>query len=272
MSKKLPLIIEPSDLAPLLGQKNILIIDITKPNLYNQQHIPGALFLDYSRVVKHMPPVMGLLPTEEEFSQLLGSIGLTPQTHVIAYDEEGGGKAGRFLWTLEAAGHNNFSMLNGGLIAWANEGNPLDSTPEFATPTEYHFDSYQEGPIGSRDHLREVVGTPGTVFVDARTLGEYTGTDKRAERAGHIPGAVNIDWMTLIDQSNNARLLPEPQLRQLFEEAGVTPNKEIIVYCHSHHRSALSYMALKSLGYERVKGYPGSWSDWGNCPGTPIES
>jgi thiosulfate/3-mercaptopyruvate sulfurtransferase len=92
-----------------------------------------------------------------------------------------------------------------------------------------------------------------------------------AKRGGHIPGAVNIEWTDAMDKQHDLRLKPENELRQLLESKGITPDKMIVMHCQTHHRSAHTYILLKSLGYEKIKGYPGSWSDWGNEPNTPIE-
>jgi thiosulfate/3-mercaptopyruvate sulfurtransferase len=113
---------------------------------------------------------------------------------------------------------------------------------------------------------------PEVVVLDVRTPAEFAGDDVRAARGGHIPGAVNMDWTLAIDRGRNLRLKPEGDLRRMLEELGVTPDKEVIVHCQTHHRSAHTYMVLKSLGYPRIRGYDGSWSEWGNDQNTPIES
>ena len=104
-----------------------------------------------------------------------------------------------------------------------------------------------------------------------RSPAEFTGARKFADRAGHIPGAAHLEWTDMMDKQRNLRLLPDDQLRAMLAERGVTPDKEIITYCQTHHRSAYSYVVLKHLGYENVRGYPGSWSDWGNNPALPVE-
>jgi thiosulfate/3-mercaptopyruvate sulfurtransferase len=111
----------------------------------------------------------------------------------------------------------------------------------------------------------------GVAIIDARSPAEYSGRDKRAERAGHIPGAVNLNWTTAMDQPRKLRLKQEEVLRQMLSDLGVTPDKEVIVYCQTHHRSSHTYIMLKALGYPNVKAYPGSWAEWGNSPETPIE-
>ena len=94
----------------------------------------------------------------------------------------------------------------------------------------------------------------------------------RAGRGGHIPGAVNLDWVNAIDQTRALRFQPESVLRDLLESRGITPDREVMVYCQTHHRSSHTYMVLRSLGYPRIRGYPGAWSEWGNDPATPVES
>jgi thiosulfate/3-mercaptopyruvate sulfurtransferase len=109
------------------------------------------------------------------------------------------------------------------------------------------------------------------VILDVRTAAEFSGADKRAQRAGHIPGAVNVDWSQALVGGGDLRLRPADQLHTLYAAAGVTPDKEVILHCQSHQRSAHSYVVLKSLGYPRLRGYPGSWSEWGNTTDTPVE-
>ncbi|MDH3412575.1 MAG: rhodanese-like domain-containing protein, partial [Gammaproteobacteria bacterium] len=104
-----------------------------------------------------------------------------------------------------------------------------------------------------------------------RTPEEYSGKNRRAERGGHIPGAVNFNWVNAMDPEREMRLKPRDELAENFAALGVTQDKEVVAYCHTHHRSSHTYIVLKSLGIERLRGYPGSWSDWGNDPSSPIE-
>ena len=121
------------------------------------------------------------------------------------------------------------------------------------------------------DYVLQRLGDPTVAILDARSVAEYDGKDKRARRVGHIPGAVNLNWTTTIDQTRKMRLKEQQELRKMLSAIGVTPDKEVIVYCHTHHRSSHTYIMLKALGFPNVKAYPGSWSEWGNHPDTPIE-
>jgi thiosulfate/3-mercaptopyruvate sulfurtransferase len=270
-TSQIPLLIEPEQLQAQLDQPDLLIIDLGKAETYAKAHIPGAVHLDYMKIVAMQKPVMGLLPDAHTLSQIFSSIGLTADKHVIAYDDEGGGRAARLLWTLDAIGHNKASLLNGGIGAWYNEGHPTDNTPVQATPSEYTA-TIVDTPIADQNFIREHLNDNAVALLDSRSPEEFSGIKKFAERGGHIPGAINLDWFNLMDKTRNMRLKPETELRALMEENGFTKDKTIVTYCQTHHRSALTYFALKVLGYPKIKGYPGSWSDWGNSEDTPVEA
>jgi thiosulfate/3-mercaptopyruvate sulfurtransferase len=266
----LPLILDPDKLEPLLGEEGVLVVDLSKESLYRQVHIAGAVHLDYPKIVANQKPVHGLLPEVNYLADILGHIGIGNDTHVVAYDDEGGGKAGRLLWTLEALGHTRFSLLDGGLNAWINEGHPRDSKTVIPTPASFTPDLNPE-VIADAEYIMAHLDNPQLRLVDARSPEEFNGGKRYAERGGHIPGAVNWDWMEAMDKKRNLHLRPEAELLQTLEELGVTPDKEAVVYCHTHHRSSYTYVVLKHLGFQRVRGYPGSWSDWGNRRDTPVD-
>jgi len=266
----LPLIVEPAELEKHLGAESLLIVDLSRPETYAQAHLPGAVHLEYAQIVAARPPAMGMLPGAAQLSEVLGSIGATPDSHIVAYDDEGGGRAARLLWTLDVIGHPHYSLLNGGLHAWINERHPVNAGPVQRPRSSYPV-TISDGVVADKKYILERLRNPGVVIVDARSPAEYRGENRRAERAGHIPGAVNFDWMNEIDRTRNLRLKPAEELKQLLSRLGVTPDKEVIAYCQTHHRSAHTYIMLKNLGYPRVRGYPGSWSEWGNSPDTPIE-
>jgi len=266
----LPLIVEPAELETRLGAENLLIVDLSRPETYAQAHLPGAVHLEYAQIVAARPPAMGMLPGAAPLSDVLGAIGATPDSHIVAYDDEGGGRAARLLWTLDVIGHPRYSLLNGGLQAWINERHPVNAEPVQRPRSSYPV-TFSDGAVADKNYILERLRDPRVVIVDARSPAEYRGENRRAERAGHIPGAVNFDWVNEIDRARNLRLKPAEELKRMLSRLGVTPDKEVIAYCQTHHRSAHTYIMLKSLGYPRVRGYPGSWSEWGNSPDTPIE-
>lgn len=269
---RLPLILEPEALESHLGEPGLLIVDLSRAETHQRYHLPGAVFLDYGQIVAADKPVMGLLPDAEHLSRLFSALGLTPETHVVAYDDEGGGKAARLLWTLEVVGHPRYSLLNGGLHAWAGEDHPLTAEPTPAPqPSDYKVTQMHDEPVADRQFILEHLKDPEVAILDARSPEEYLGEKRYAERGGHIPGAVNLEWTEGMDQERNLRLKPAAELERMLSERGVTPDKTVVVHCQTHHRSALSYIMLRALNYPRVKGYAGSWSEWGNRSDTPIE-
>jgi thiosulfate/3-mercaptopyruvate sulfurtransferase len=274
-----PLLLEPDTLESLLDSPDtgsrIVIIDLCKPTTYAQAHIPGAIHLDYPQIVAVNNPVMGLLPDKETLSQLFSRIGLTKSSHVVAYDDEGGGRAARLIWTLDAIGHNHASILNGGLHAWIKEGHPCVNTEKRHEASHYDISTNEipeNNPVADRKFILSNLNNENVLLLDSRSPEEYRGEKKFAAKAGRIPGAINLDWFLVIDKDKNMRLKSESELKALLKERGISEDKTIVTYCQTHHRSALTYFVLKLLGYEHIKGYHGSWSDWGNQENTPVET
>jgi len=265
-------IIDTASLESQLHDKDILVVDMTNKESYFQAHIPGAVFLDYANVVKHQPPVFGLLPDPAQFSQALGSIGITPDTYVVAYDDEGGGKASRLLWTLEVAGHKKMSLLDGGIHAWLNDNKAVNSNSPETTQTHYPLKFDNTSPLADADYILQNLGKNDVCILDTRSKNEFIGADVRSARAGHIPGAIHLDWLDIKDPDNAQRLKPANEIKKMLSDSGISNTQEIITHCHSHHRSALMYVALKHLGFKQVKGYPASWSDWAARNDTPVET
>ena len=255
----LPLILEPGGLARHLGRDDLLIVDLGDRSALSKlvralKCVPGAVHLDYASIVTARTPAMGLAPDEQRLGEALSAIGLTPEKHVIAYDNLGNTNACRFLWTLDLVGHPSRSLLDGGLGAWLREGNPAERGFGQPPPSSYQA-TLQADPTADKDYVLAHLDDPDVVILDTRTPPEFA--------EGHIPGAVNLDWTFAIEAERDSRLKPEVELRATLEAAGVKPDREIVTHCAVHLRSAHTYIVLKALGYRRIRGYPGSWSEWG---------
>ncbi len=266
--RHLPLILEPDELQPLLGHEELLILDLCRKDLYPRAHVPGAIHIDPASLMGNQPPATGKCPSEEQLQQLLRSIGYTGNEHIVVYDDEGGGWAGRMAWTLDLIQHKHYSYLNGGILSWTEAGFPTEQGTPSATPSDISI-SLDFAPRITLNELMEELGSEDLVIWDARSEAEYHGDRVMAQRGGHIPGAINFEWTRGMDRNRQLRIrddvLPE------LESLGIQRNKRIVTHCQSHHRSGFTYLLGKALGFENIKAYDGSWSEWGNHPSTPIE-
>lgn len=267
----LPLVVSADELRSRIAGNEMLIVDLSAPEHYAAGHLPNAVPLAYSQIVASQPPVAGLIPDAELLSQILGSIGLSADKQVVAYDDEGGGKAARLIFTLHAAGHFSASLLDGGLPAWREAGGEISQEPAQPERTSYPV-SLHGSNVATREDILAQLDDPDLRLLDTRSAGEFSGSDLRAARGGHIPGARHLEWTDLMDHGRHHALRSDDEIRALLAERDVLPEHDVIVYCQTHHRSAHTYIAMRHLGYPRVRGYPGAWSDWGNTPDTPVET
>ncbi len=268
----LPLLIEPNDLKKACEKKpsEMIIVDLGSEARFLNEHIPGAVLVTPAET-QAGPPVPGFIPSNESLTILMRKIGLTENTHVIVYDDEGGGWAGRFIWMLDEIGHRHYSYLNGGLIAWKGDGFTTESGMPSIIPSKVSVKASHLHTI-SCEALSKAINKESTQVWDARSPMEYTGEARYAARAGHIPGAANYEWTRAMDPQNYYRLKPLPKLISELEAIGITHDKNIVTHCQSHHRSGLTYLIAKLLDFPNILAYSGSWGEWGNRQDTPIES
>lgn len=205
------------------------------------------------------------------FPTLFGARGVTREKPVVIFDHETGERAARAVWLLAVLGHPDARILDGGTRAWTAAGNnlarvthaPAPSDPAKTPPTPPPFKATPDHSLlATRFDVHAAIGSKDTVIVDVRRESEYRGTEKRARRVGTIPGAVHVFWREHLDASGAFR--PAAAIRGLYESKGVTPDKAVIPVCHGGYRSANTFIALKSLGYPRVRNYVSSWGEWGN--------
>lgn len=268
----LPLIVEPEQLEARLGHPDLLIIDVpAKADSYLEGHVPGAVFLDYKHLLLGSGDVPNDTPSVEQLSALFSSLGLDRDTHVVAYDDEGGGWAGRLLWTLELIGHSRYSYLNGGIHAWRQQELATEIQPHEPVLSHYEAEILHPEVSIDAETIQERLSDKNFAVWDARSRAEYDGEKGQNKHLGHIPGAVNLDWLDVMDRDNALRIRDYAELVTELDALGLTPDMEIATHCQSHHRSGLTWLAGKALGFTKMRAYPGSWKDWGNRDDTPIE-
>ncbi|HEY6599942.1 MAG TPA: rhodanese-like domain-containing protein [Pseudomonadales bacterium] len=263
-------ILEPETLAARLADHpDTLLIHVAALAAYANGHIDGAVHVAPAELVSGIAPATGQLPDLARLEALFSRIGYRKDVPVVAYDDEGGGWAGRFIWTLDVIGHHDWYYLDGGIHAWAASGAPLSRVPVQPRPTRVQL-TLDRASVADAADILDRLGDASFVVWDCRSADEYAGRRATAARNGHIPGAVHLDWLDLMDKQRALRLRTD--LAALLESYGITRDKEIVVHCQTHHRSGLAYLAGRVLGYPNVRGYHGSWSDWGNRDDTPIET
>ena len=246
-----------------------MIVHVAQGEAFAQGHLPQARLVTPRELVIGTPPASGRLPPVAQLEAMLSRIGYRPDQHIVTYDDEGGGWAGRFAWTLDVIGHRNWGYINGGVHAMHACGVRLAGGPPTAvTPTTVQVKLHRE-PIAEVEDILATLGSPDHVVLDVRSAEEYAGLRAASARSGHIPGAVNIDWLRMQDPARATRLVTN--IAALLESEGVSAAKHVITHCQTHHRSGLSYLVMRLLGYPHVQAYHGSWSEWGNREDTPIE-
>lgn len=264
----LPPILDAETLAAHRGDPSLKIVAVDAPADFEAAHIPGAVRVGYDEITRDEPPAGGLMPDAKALSGVFSRAGLRPEDPVVVYDRSGGGAAGRLFFTLDVAGHEGLSILDGGLQAWLEAGGDLETGPAEPEPSEYPV-TLNADRIADRGYIAAHLDDPAIKLLDVRSAPEYTGELVRAARGGHIPGALNLEWTRFKDERD--RIVARDEALRLLAERGIRPEDEVVVYCQTHHRSAHTYTVLKALGFERVRGYPGSWSEWGNWSDGPVE-
>ncbi len=265
-----PVLIEAEQLSDMLSDSNLIVVDLSSAENYHKGHIPGAIHLEPGRLLRGSGPIPNKLPTTEQIQQLCNDLGLTPDSNVVAYDDQKGPLAGRLMWTLNIAGHTNCAVLNGQLNSWAKQ--PLQTTSNTTIPSQYPLNLNLQ-LLAEADEITTQLGNPDYQIWDARSLSEFTGEKViNAQKGGHIPGAIHFEWTDCLISEDNLRLKPADELRQQLSAAGLNLENTIVTHCQTHRRSGLTYLAARYIGIQDIRCYDGSWFEWGNLEDTPVET
>ncbi len=279
MSGRIGPLVEPGWLEKHLGEEDVKIVEVDydPDTAYRVGHIPGALLIDWKRDLNKYPERD--IIDRDGFESLMRRLGIRNNDTVILYGDYNNWFAAFAYWVFKIYGHDNVALLNGGRKKWIETGRPMTREEPRVAESDYRVARVDFSLRALFIDVLRNLWRRDVVLVDVRSPDEYTGKvtappeypNEQAQRGGHIPGAVNIPWSIAVRDDGTFKPLEE--LRKIYEEKGVTPDKEVIVYCRIGERAAFTFYVLRELlGYPRVRVYDGSWSEWGNMVGAPVKT
>ncbi len=254
----------------------IVEVDYDPSAAYDLGHVPGAVLVDWKKDIND--PVRRDILSKDAFEALNSRLGIAPDTTVVLYGDYRNWFATFAFWVYKLYGHPDVRLMDGGRKKWIEEKRPLTEEAPSYPQTAYRARGIDLGLRATFDEVYRSLNRPDIALVDVRSPAEYKGEitappeypTEAAQRGGHIPGAVNIPWAQAVRDDDTFK--PAEELRKLYESQGVTPDKTVITYCRIGERSSHTWFVLKYLlGYPVVLNYDGSWTEWGNVIGTPIE-
>ena len=272
-----PVLVTTDWLGEHLNDDGVVVAEVDEnPELYDEGHIAGAVKLHWRDDLQD--PVERDLVDKPTFERLLSERGIANDTTLVFYGDKNNWFAAYAYWYLKIYGHGDVRILDGGRQKWADEGREFTTETPQPRQADYEANERDESIRTYRDSVRAQIGEQSKALVDVRSPQEYAGEliappgyeQEGAQRAGHIPTAASIPWATAVRDDGTFKSADE--LRELYEGKGVTPEKEVTAYCRIGERSAHTWFVLRELlGYETVKNYDGSWTEWGNLVDVPIE-
>ncbi|HSD50663.1 MAG TPA: sulfurtransferase [Candidatus Methylomirabilis sp.] len=259
------------EVADHLGEAGPVILDARSPDRYAAGHIPGAVNLPVAEITRTVNGVPGMLAPISEVERALGDRGITRERRVVIYDDFGGDQATRLFWALDFLGHLKVSILQGGFGLWQREALPISRVTASPASTRYAA-APDPAKIANLAWVKAHLDSRGVTLVDARSPEEFDGEvpGRDIKRPGHIPGAVNVDWVRHLTTGEPRQFKGGAELARLHRKAGATPEKEIVAYCRTGVRASHSYFVLRLVGYPKVRLYDGSFVEWAADPSLPV--
>ncbi|MFL5877803.1 MAG: sulfurtransferase [Solirubrobacteraceae bacterium] len=264
-------------LAEHLNDEGVVVAEVDEnPDLYDEGHVAGAVKLHWKDDLQD--PIERDIVHKAGFEQLMAARGIGTDTTVVLYGDKNNWFAAYAYWYLKVYGHADVRIVDGGRQKWIDDGRELTTDAPSVRPATYTAQERDESIRARRDEVLANLGVAERPLVDVRSPQEYAGEllappgyeQEGAARAGHIPGAQSIPWAQAVRDDGTFKAPDE--LRQLYAGKGVTPEHDVTAYCRIGERSAHTWFVLRELlGYERVKNYDGSWTEWGNMVDVPIE-
>jgi thiosulfate/3-mercaptopyruvate sulfurtransferase len=258
-----------------LNDPNVRLIEVDVDTAaYGTGHVQGAVGVNWTTQLGD--PIRRDIPSPEAWAKLLSDAGVQPDTRIIFYGDNNNWFAAFAYWVSKIYGHQNSALMNGGSKKWELESRPF--TTDVPSPSATNYPARQPD-LKYRAFLRDILDrSPSTALVDVRSPAEFSGEviappgmTETAQRAGHVPGAQNIPWAQAANEDGTFKSADD--LRQLYANKGVTGGNDVIAYCRIGERSSHTWFVLKELlGFNNVKNYDGSWTEYGSVVGVPIEN
>jgi thiosulfate/3-mercaptopyruvate sulfurtransferase len=261
-----------------LGDANVRLVEVdVDTEAYDQGHIAGAVGWNWTSQLND--ELTRDILSADQMGQLLGGAGIGPDTTVVLYGDNNNWFSTYAFWQMKIYGHSDVKIMDGGRQKWIDEGRELSTDAPSVESVAYDAPAPDLSIRATRDYVLSVASTSNnTGLVDVRAPDEYNGTllapanlpQEGSQRGGHIPGAANIPWATAVAEDGTFKSVEE--LQAIYGGAGISGDGETIAYCRIGERSSHTWFVLSQiLGYEKVRNYDGSWTEWGNAVGVPIE-
>ena len=270
-----PVLVTTDWLTEHLNDENVVVAEVDEnPDLYDEGHVPGAIKLHWRDDLRD--PIERDLVEKDAFEKLMSERGISNDATLVLYGDKNNWFAAYAYWYLKIYGHKDVRVLDGGRQKWIDEGRELTADAPSVSAVNSSARDRDETIRARRDAVLKSLGNDA--LVDVRSPQEYAGDlvappgyeQEGAQRGGHIPTAQSIPWATAVRDDGTFKSADE--LRELYTGKGVTPDRAVTAYCRIGERSAHTWFVLRELlGYEDVKNYDGSWTEWGNLVDVPIE-
>ena len=249
-----------------LGDPALRLIDVRPRSEYDQGHIPGAVWID-AKGIESTASKPGALSDAKVWEPWVAKLGLDAKSEVLIYDGKKQLDAARLWWLLSYLGVENVGLIDGNFPLWQTQKRPITAEVAKIEAKPFRIQFHDERHA-TRSEVLKALESKKVAVLDARSIGEFNGVEKRSKRSGHIPNACSLEWSNLVDESG--KFLQESVLRQKLKEAGLKHGEPVITHCQGGGRASVSAFVLERLGFSTRNYYRG-WSDWGNADDTPIE-
>jgi len=253
-----------------LHNPDIRLIDMSDNTQFQRFHIPTSTHLPYAAINKRNKQGVSLSVGKQQIINILGLLGIQAHHHVVIYDDMGGLHASRLFWELEKIGHKKISLVNGGLVKWILDGKRVTAEVEEVKRVQYKNNTSGRNNNITAEKILSSQFDNKNILLDVRSKEEYVG-HTRYPRSGHIPNAKWWEWQQAVNFEKAFQIQKQARLKKQLKELGISkPDTPITLYCQSAHRASHSYFTLRNLGFNNVKVFDGSMSEYSKIKTAPL--